>query len=47
MELKKLHMGTMVFGFDAMDEVSHLLSMVFGEGDNAGEYTSLMLPERY
>ncbi|ODN83796.1 phospholipid-translocating ATPase [Cryptococcus wingfieldii CBS 7118] len=25
MELKKLHMGTLVFGFDSMDEVAHLL----------------------
>jgi phospholipid-translocating ATPase len=36
MEMKKLHMGTAVFGWDAMDEISHLLSMVFAEGDTAG-----------
>lgn len=37
MEMKKLHMGTAVFGWDAMDEISHLLSMVFAEGDTFGE----------
>lgn len=31
MELKKLHMGTVVFAWDSMDEVSHLLSQAFGE----------------
>ena len=31
MELKKLHMGTIVFGWDAMDEVDHLLAQTFGE----------------
>lgn len=31
MELKKLHMGTLVFGWDSMDEVSHLLAQTFGE----------------
>lgn len=31
MELKKLHMGTLVFGWDSMDEVSHLLSQALGE----------------
>ncbi|EJD43937.1 aminophospholipid-transporting P-type ATPase [Auricularia subglabra TFB-10046 SS5] len=30
MELKKLHMGTMSFGFDSMDEVAHQLAMTFG-----------------
>jgi phospholipid-translocating ATPase len=32
MELKKLHMGTVVFTWDSMDEVSHLLAQVF-DGD--------------
>lgn len=31
MELKKLHMGTLVFGWDSMDEVSHLLSQALDE----------------
>ncbi|RXK40705.1 phospholipid-translocating ATPase [Tremella mesenterica] len=31
MELKKLHMGTVVFGFDSMDEVANLLSTTFGD----------------
>jgi phospholipid-translocating ATPase len=30
MEMKKLHMGTMSFGHDTMDEVSHQLSTAFG-----------------
>lgn len=33
MELKKLHMGTVVFGFDAMDEVASLLASTFQEGE--------------
>jgi len=28
--MKKLHMGTMSFGFDTMDEVVHQLSTAFG-----------------
>lgn len=30
MELKKLHLGTMSYGFDSMDEVSHQLALAFG-----------------
>ncbi|KAF4588762.1 putative aminophospholipid-translocase [Pleurotus pulmonarius] len=30
MEMKKLHMGTMSYGFDSMDEVAHQLSVAFG-----------------
>ncbi|KAJ7583625.1 hypothetical protein C8J56DRAFT_214008 [Mycena floridula] len=30
MEMKKLHMGTMSYGSDAMDEVSHQLAVAFG-----------------
>lgn len=30
MEMKKLHMGTMSFGYDTMDEVAHQLSTAFG-----------------
>ncbi|KAI0042746.1 phospholipid-translocating P-type ATPase [Auriscalpium vulgare] len=33
MEMKKLHMGTMSFGFDAMDEVAHQLAMSFGSSE--------------
>lgn len=29
MEMKKLHMGTMSYGYDSMDEVAHQLSMAF------------------
>jgi phospholipid-translocating ATPase len=31
MEMKKLHMGTMSYGFDSMDEVSHQLAVAFGD----------------
>ncbi|KIM81989.1 hypothetical protein PILCRDRAFT_97552 [Piloderma croceum F 1598] len=31
MEMKKLHMGTMSYGFDSMDEVAHQLAVAFGE----------------
>jgi hypothetical protein len=30
MELKKLHMGTISYGFETMDEVSHQLTVAFG-----------------
>ena len=30
MELKKLHMGTMSYGADSMDEVAHQLALAFG-----------------
>ncbi|KAI5121482.1 hypothetical protein M0805_003937 [Coniferiporia weirii] len=30
MDLKKLHMGTMSYGFDSMDEVAHQLALAFG-----------------
>lgn len=28
--MKKLHMGTMSYGFDSMDEVAHQLAVAFG-----------------
>ncbi|KAF8994889.1 hypothetical protein BDQ17DRAFT_1251261 [Cyathus striatus] len=31
MEMKKLHMGTMSYGADSMDEVAHQLAVAFGE----------------
>ena len=34
MEMKKLHMGTMSFGSDTMDEVAHQLDTAFsGDGE--------------
>lgn len=33
MELKKLHMGTLVFGWDSMDEVATLLASTLGDED--------------
>ncbi|OCF33097.1 phospholipid-translocating ATPase [Kwoniella heveanensis BCC8398] len=37
MELKKLHMGTLVFGWDSMDEVAHLLASALQEQDGNSE----------
>jgi phospholipid-translocating ATPase len=37
MEMKKLHMGTMSYGFDSMDEVAHQLAMAFGGADDTGK----------
>lgn len=37
MELKKLHMGTVVFGWDSMDEVSHNLSLALGDSEHNGQ----------
>ncbi|THG97433.1 hypothetical protein EW026_g4568 [Hermanssonia centrifuga] len=36
MEMKKLHMGTVSYGFDSMDEVTHQLSMAFGATAETG-----------
>ncbi|KDR78234.1 hypothetical protein GALMADRAFT_245314 [Galerina marginata CBS 339.88] len=35
MEMKKLHMGTMSYGSDSMDEIAHQLALAFGA---SGEY---------
>nr|XP_019014199.1 phospholipid-translocating ATPase [Kwoniella pini CBS 10737]OCF52980.1 phospholipid-translocating ATPase [Kwoniella pini CBS 10737] len=40
MELKKLHMGTLVFGWDSMDEVAHLLAQALNEQDGASDSMS-------
>jgi phospholipid-translocating ATPase len=49
MEMKKLHMGTMSFGSDTMDEVVHQLNTAFGVDGEPGRYpafipSSLVLP---
>lgn len=36
MEMKKLHMGTMSFGSDSMDEVSRQLATAFGDAPDHG-----------
>lgn len=43
MELKKLHMGTMVFGFEAMDEVASILTSTFSDGGEQGKRQNSML----
>lgn len=35
--MKKLHMGTMSYGFDSMDEVAHQLSLAFGAVNEHGK----------
>ncbi|KAK4684635.1 phospholipid-translocating ATPase, partial [Tremellales sp. Uapishka_1] len=42
MEMKKLHMGTVAFGWDSMDEVAHLLASVLSENDENGRRKSSM-----
>lgn len=44
MEMKKLHMGTMSYGFDSMDEVAHQLHVAFG---NSGDQGGLILYLRH
>ena len=34
MEMKKLHMGTVSYGFESMDEVAHQLALSFGASDS-------------
>ncbi|KAI0354190.1 protein transporter [Trametes cingulata] len=36
MEMKKLHMGTVSYGYDSMDEVAHQLAMAFGSSSDQG-----------
>lgn len=36
MEMKKLHMGTLSYGADSMDEVAHQLAMAFGASTETG-----------
>jgi len=38
MEMKKLHMGTVSYGFDSMDEVAHQLAVALGSGDGKGAH---------
>jgi phospholipid-translocating ATPase len=40
MEMKRLHMGTMSFGADTMDEVTHQLATAFGASADQGWYLS-------
>jgi phospholipid-translocating ATPase len=34
--MKKLHMGTVSYSFDSMDEVAHQLAVALGSGDGKG-----------
>jgi hypothetical protein len=42
--MKKLHMGTMSFGSDTMDEVVHQLNTAFGVDGEPGRYPHFVLP---
>ena len=33
MEMKKLHMGTVSYGYESMDEVAHQLALAFGASE--------------
>ncbi|CAL1698399.1 unnamed protein product [Somion occarium] len=49
MEMKKLHMGTVSYGNDSMDEVAHQLAMAFGastEPGNGSTVTGIQLASR-
>jgi LSD1 subclass zinc finger protein len=41
MEMKKLHLGTMSFGSDTMDEVVHQLNTAFGVDGEPGRFPTL------
>ena len=38
MELKKLHLGTMSYAVDSMDEVAHQLAMAMGAAESGQSY---------
>ncbi|KIJ34965.1 hypothetical protein M422DRAFT_181491 [Sphaerobolus stellatus SS14] len=42
MEMKKLHMGTISYAADSMDEVAHQLAMAFGAAADQSEQSSLL-----
>jgi hypothetical protein len=42
MEMRKLHMGTMSYGADSMDEVAHQLALAFGASGENGECHSFV-----
>lgn len=49
MEMKKLHLGTMSFGFDTMDEVAHQLAVAYGQAGShvrQGSVTGAQLATR-
>ncbi|KAH9914070.1 aminophospholipid-transporting P-type ATPase [Epithele typhae] len=43
MEMRRLHMGTVSYGYDSMDEIAHQLAMAFGSGSEQahGRHNSL------
>ena len=41
MEMRKLHMGTVSYGYDSMDEVAHPLAMAFGSGNELSRFQLL------
>ena len=46
--MKKLHLGTMSFGSDTMDEVVHQLNTAFGVDGEPGRFPTLhFLPHRF
>jgi phospholipid-translocating ATPase len=44
MEMKKLHMGTMSYGSDSMDEVAHQLEVAFGVSETQSKVFPLQKP---
>ncbi len=41
MEMKKLHMGTVAYAHDSMDEVAHQLALAFGGSTDQGRQCSI------
>lgn len=44
--MKKLHLGTMSYGADSMDEVAHQLATALGEKPATGDSSSLDFGEQ-
>ncbi|KAG8927497.1 putative aminophospholipid-translocase [Tulasnella sp. 419] len=44
MEMKKLHMGTISYGFDSMDEVAHQLAIAFGGSPESNVHRQMTMP---
>lgn len=46
MEMKKLHVGTVSYGAESMDEVAHQLALAFGASADAGRLISRKVDSR-
>lgn len=44
--MRKLHMGTMSYGADSMDEVAHQLALAFGASGENGKHFALFQSQK-